>query len=105
MTMGLIDMTMSTTLIKKWLQQVRPYLESEQPHTIAFERYKLESQQQAIQSLKAKKEEEAKMIRDEETKRMKGEVPEDSRYRKNSKKFKPKYQHLDLDKVEVDASS
>ena len=45
------------------------------------------------------------MIRDEEAKRKKGEVPEDSRYRKSNKKYNPKYQHLDLDKVEVDASS
>ena len=29
MTMGLVDMTMSSTLIKKWLIQMKPYLESE----------------------------------------------------------------------------
>ena len=66
--------------------QVRPYLESEQPDRQAFERYKLESQQAAIISLKTKKEEEAKAIKDEEAKLKKGEVPEDSRYRKKDKK-------------------
>ena len=44
-------------------------------------------------------------MRDEESKRKKGEVPEDTRYRKKDKNFQPKYQHLDLDKVEIDASS
>ena len=43
-------------------------------------------------------------MRDEEAKRKKGEVPEDSRYRKKDKNKTPKYQHLDLDKLEVDAS-
>ena len=38
MTMALIDFTMSTALIRKWLSQVRPYLECEQPERKAFEK-------------------------------------------------------------------
>ena len=38
MTMGLMDFTMSTALIRKWLSQVRPYLECEQPERKAFEK-------------------------------------------------------------------